>query len=173
MTNKFLPNSYYKNIYKINYQKLKKNHIKCLLFDLDNTCIPYKEKKPTKELESLFKKLTKMGFHVVIFTNASKRRTIPFNKLQVECNYSSKKPFKTNFNKIITKYHYHKEEVCIIGDQLFTDIYGGNKVGIYTILVDPLSKDDLIFTKILRILEIIVMHRYKKKGLFTKGEYNE
>ena len=59
----------------------------------------------------------------------------------------------------------------MIGDQLFTDIYGGNRIGIHTILVDPLSKDDLIFTKILRGLEILLMNKYKKKGIFNKGEY--
>ena len=168
---KFIPKGYYKSIYEINYQKLKKQNIKCLLFDLDNTCVPYKEKNPTKELEKLFNKLTKSGFKVIIFTNASQRRTIPFKKLKVECNYSSKKPLKINFKKIINKYHFHKEEVCIIGDQIFTDIYGGNRIGIHTILVDPLSKDDLIFTKILRGLEILLMNRYKKKGIFNKGEY--
>lgn len=168
---KFIPKEYYESIFKINYKKLKERNIKCLLFDLDNTCVPYKEKNPTKELEELFKKLTQLGFKVIIFTNAPKKRIIPFKKLNVDYNYSSKKPFKTNFNKILTKYNYKKEEVCIIGDQLFTDILGGNRIGINTILVDPLSKDDLIFTKILRGLEIILINNYKKKGLFNKGEY--
>ncbi len=171
--NKLIPKEYYESIYKINYKKLKDNNIKCLLFDLDNTCLPYKEKTPTKEFQKLFNKLTKMGFNIIIFTNASKRRTIPFTKLNINCHYSSKKPFKHNFNKIIKKYNYQKQEVCIIGDQLFTDILGGNRVGIHTILVDPLSESDFLLTKILRALETILIHKYTKKGLFTKGVYYE
>lgn len=168
---KFIPKGYYESIYKVDYKSIKEKNIKCLLFDLDNTCVPYKEKNPTKELEELFKKLTKIGFKVIIFTNASKKRIIPFQKLNVDYNYSSKKPLMHSFNKILIKYNYKKEEVCIIGDQLFTDIYGGNRIGINTILVDPLSQDDLIFTKILRGLEILLIKYYKKKGLFNKGEY--
>ena len=168
---KLIPNKYYESIYKINYESLKKKNIKCLLFDIDNTCIPYKEKKISKELKQLFNKLNKQGFRIIIFTNAPKKRTIPFRKINIECNPSSKKPFKYNFNKIIKKYNYKKEEVCIIGDQLFTDIYGGNRTGIYTILVDPLSKKDLIFTKVLRGLEMLVVLKYKRKGLFNKGDY--
>lgn len=167
---KLLPKEYCESIYKINYQRLKKNNIKCLLFDLDNTCVPYIEKNPSEELASLFNKLKKMGFRVIIFTNATKKRTIPFKKLDVECNYFSRKPLKASFNKIIKKHSYQKKEVCIIGDQLFTDIYGGNKVGIHTILVEPLSKEDLIFTKILRFLEANIIKYYNKKGLFIKGE---
>ena len=51
----FFPDIYQKNIYTINYQKLWDSGIRCLLFDLDNTCVPYKEKKSTKELKELFK----------------------------------------------------------------------------------------------------------------------
>ena len=64
----FTPKLYQESIYTIDYDKLKKRNIKCLLFDLDNTCIGYKEKTPTKELENLFNTLTKKGFKVIIFT---------------------------------------------------------------------------------------------------------
>ena len=55
--NKLIPNMYQKSIYTINYENLKKNKVKCLLFDLDNTCVGYHEKLPTKELQELFQKL--------------------------------------------------------------------------------------------------------------------
>ncbi len=169
--NKFLPTSYNKNIYCINYKKLKKEGIKCLLFDLDNTCISYKEKEPTKDFINFLNKLTKNGFKVIIFSNASKKRIMPLLKYKIECNHLSFKPLKINYIKIIKKYNYKKNEVCIIGDQLFTDIYGGNRVGIKTILVDPISNNDLIFTKVLRILERIIIKNATKNGKFIKGEY--
>lgn len=166
-----VPKMYQESIYTIDYDKLKKNNIKCLLFDLDNTCIGYHEKFPTKELEELFNKLTKMGFKVIIFTNAPQKRVVPFVKLHVICHASSKKPFKKNFKKIMKQYRLAKEEICIIGDQLFTDILGGNKVGINTCLVNPLTKEDLIFTKIFRMLENFYFKRMQSKDILTKGEY--
>ena len=166
-----VPKMYQESIYTIDYDKLKKNNIKCLLFDLDNTCVGYHEKFPTKELEELFNKLTKMGFKVIIFTNATQKRVVPFVKLHVICHASSKKPFKKNFKKIMKQYRLAKEEICIIGDQLFTDILGGNKVGINTCLVNPLTKEDLIFTKIFRMLENLVFKIMQSKDILTKGEY--
>lgn len=171
--NLLIPNMYQESIYTIDYKKLKKKKVKCLLFDLDNTCVGYHEKKPTKELKQLFLNLKKQGFQVIIFSNATKKRLHPFQELNVICHPTSKKPLRRNFNKILTKYHYQKEEVCIIGDQLFTDIYGGNKVGIMTCLVNPLTKEDFILTKIFRTMENFIYRKLSKKGILTRGEFYE
>ena len=167
----FIPKMYQQSIYTIDYDKLKKNNIKCLLFDLDNTCVGYREKFPTKELEELFNNLTKKSFKVIIFTNAPQKRVVPFVKLHIICHSSSKKPFQKNFKKIMKKYRLAKEEICIIGDQLFTDILGGNKVGIMTCLVDPLTKEDFILTKIFRMTEQILFKLMDVKDILKKGEY--
>ena len=160
----FIPDNYSHDIYSIPYEKLKKNNIKCLLFDLDNTCVGYHEKNPNERLKNLFIKLKKMGFKVIIFSNATKKRLEPFQELSVICHPMSKKPLKLNFKKIIKKYNYQKEEICIIGDQIFTDILGGNRVGIKTYLIDPLTNEDFIITKMFRQLEKRIIKRMKNKG---------
>lgn len=170
---KLIPNMYQESIYTINYEKLKKNKIKCLLFDLDNTCVGYHEKNPNKELKELFTRLTKMGFKVIIFSNSTPKRLAPFSILNVILHPSSRKPFSKNFAKILKQYHYQKKEVCIIGDQLFTDILGGNKVGIQTCLVNPLTNNDFIFTKIFRATEQLVFKKLAEKNILIKGEYYE
>lgn len=170
---KLIPNMYQESIYKINYEKLKKDKIKCLLFDLDNTCVGYHEKNPTKELKELFKSLTKMGFKIIIFSNSTNKRLAPFSTLNVILHPNSKKPLKKNFNKILIKYHYQKKDVCIIGDQLFTDILGGNRTGIKTCLVDPMTKEDFILTKILRKTEGFIFNKFAKDNILIKGEYYE
>lgn len=170
---KLVPNIYSQSIYTINYEKLLKEKVKCLLFDLDNTCVGYHEKNPTKELKELFQKLTKMGFKVIIFSNSTPKRLAPFSTLNVILHPLSKKPFKKSYEKILKKYHYQKKEVCIIGDQLFTDILGGNKVGIKTCLVEPVTKEDFIFTKIFRCIEHFTFQKLSKQELLTKGDYYE
>jgi predicted HAD superfamily phosphohydrolase YqeG len=50
-------------------------------------------------------------------------------------------------------------QTALIGDQLFTDILGGNLVGMYTILVDPLSSQEFPTTKLVRRLERLVRAR--------------
>lgn len=157
----FTPKMYYPNIYEIPYHQLKKKGIKCLLFDLDNTCVGYHEKYPTLELENLFSKLKSLGFRVIIFSNTTHKRIQPFRDLSVICHPLSKKPLKRNFNKIIKEYNYDKDEVCIIGDQLFTDILGGNRVGIMTCLVDPMTNEDFVITKFFRAIEKIIRRKQK------------
>ncbi len=171
---KLIPDMYQKSIYTINYEKLKENGIKCLLFDLDNTCAPINVKKPSQKLIDLFDDLQDLGFKVIIFSNSPKKRLEPFKTtLMVDCSANSGKPRKAKFLKILKTFNYDLSEVAIIGDQLFTDILGGNRVGIKTILVNPLSPNDFFVTKFTRYLERKQMKRLNKRGLFTKGKYYE
>ena len=151
---------------------LKKNGIKCLLFDLDNTISPVSVKSPTKKVKDLFNDLKEMGFKVIIFSNSNKKRLEPFKEeLKVEVHPNSRKPLKKSFLKIMDKYELKDSEVAIIGDQFLTDILGGNKVGITTILVNPIGKKDIFITKFNRLLEKCIMNKLGKKLLFVKGRY--
>lgn len=170
----FVPDMYQKSIYTINYEKLYEDGMRCLLFDLDNTCVPFVEKEPTKKLKDLFDRLKGMGFKVIIFSNATKKRLEPFkNGLVVDCSYLSKKPSKRKFLKVLKMFGYDLSETAIIGDQLFTDIFGGNRVGIKTILVNPMSDKDLFVTKIFRFFEKGQYKKMKKRGILTLGKYYE
>ena len=76
----YVPDMYKKSIYVIDYKKLKESGIKCLLFDLDNTLVPYSVKKPTQKVKDLFKSLQEQGFKVIIFSNSGKKRLQPFKE---------------------------------------------------------------------------------------------
>ena len=170
--NYFFPDVYQKSIYTIKYEKLKENGIKCLLFDLDNTCVPYIDRVPTKKLKNHFDKLQNMGFKIILFSNSPKDRLIPFKKtLNIDCCPKAGKPRKRKFLKVLKIYDYDLSEVAIIGDQLVTDIYGGNKVGIMTILVNPMSNIDMPFTKIHRYIEKKKINKMARDGIFKVGCY--
>ena len=171
----FVPDIYQKSIYHIDYEKLRDNGIKCLLLDLDNTCVPYEDKEPNKKLIELVETLKDMDFKLIIFSNATKRRIAPFKKvLNVDCLARAGKPRKRSFLKVLKLFNYKLSDVAIIGDQLYKDILGGNKVGIKTILVNPMSMDDMFFTKLIfRRLEKIKYKQMAKKGLLVRGKYYE
>ena len=171
----FVPNVYQKSIYHINYEKLRDNGIKCLLFDLDNTCVPYKDTDANRRLVELFETLQDMDFKIIIFSNAMKRRIAPFKRtLNVDCLARAGKPRKKNFLKVLKLFNYNLSDVAIIGDQLYKDILGGNKAGIKTILVNPMSLDDMILTKLIfRNLEEIKYQKLERKGLLKRGKYYE
>ena len=161
----FIPNIYYSNIYEVDYIRLKKDGIKCLLFDLDNTCVGYHDKKPTSKLKELFNYLNKKGFRVVIFSNTTKKRIRAFEGLGVICHPMSRKPLSGSFKRLMKEYGYLGNEVCIIGDQLFTDVLGGNRVHIVTCLVDPITNEDFFVTRFFRIFEKRILKKIKNNYL--------
>ncbi len=168
---KYLPDVYQKSIYTINYQKLKENGIKCILLDLDNTMIPAKSKTVTGKLEQLIDELKK-DFKVIVFSNAIKKRVKPIaEKLALDYYAFALKPMQKYYLKALKEYRFKECEVAIIGDQIQTDILGGNRVGITTILVNPVSSKDFSFTRLNRYLEKRKMEKMCRKGLFTKGKY--
>ena len=171
---KYVPDMYQKSIYAIDYKKLKSRGIKCLMFDLDNTIVPIKMKTPSDKIKELFNNLKEMGFKVIIFSNSPKSRLKPFKEeLQVDCSASSKKPNPKKFLQVLDIYKFSVSEVAIIGDELLTDIVGGNRIGITTILVNPIGKKDFFLAKIRRSIEKRIMKKMRKKDLFSKGRYYE
>ena len=171
--NKFIPKIYKKSVLDINYKKLKQKGIKCLIFDLDNTLAVIDENKVSIKIEELIKKIKK-DFKVIVLSNNFRYRIKPIcDMIDVAFIRFSMKPFSIGLKKVLKMYNLEKQNVCIIGDQLVTDILCGNKFGIMTILVDPLSTKDLRITKINRIIEKKIIKKINNKNILERGCYYE
>ena len=171
--NKYLPDIYRKNIFDINYDKLKKKGIKCLIFDLDNTLALIDSVKVDVKVKNLIVKLKK-DFLVIIVSNSPKRRVSTFGKdLGVDSYPSARKPTIRTLKKIKSKYNLESKSIAIIGDQFITDMGYGYKGKITKIFVDPLAIKDLKITNVNRYLEDKIMKKYSKNNLFKKGNYYE
>lgn len=171
MLDYFIPDIYAQSIYTINYKKLKKNGIKCLLFDLDNTIAPYKVKEPDQKVKELIARL-EADFKVIIVSNSGKNRLRPFKeKLNVDVAFSSKKPLKTKYKKILSLYKFKIDEVACIGDQLLTDILGANRMGFTSILVNRVAKYEMFPTRVNRFIEKRILNKLAKKNILVSGVY--
>ena len=171
---KYIPDIYQKSIYTINYDTLYNRGIRCLLIDLDNTIVPITMKKPNKKIKEFFDDLKTTGFRIIIFSNSRKTRVKPFkDELDVDCCALAMKPFKKKYLKVLDEYKLNVANVACIGDQLITDIQGGNKVGITTILVNPIGTKESKPTKINRHFEKRILKKLRDNDLFTKGKYYE
>ena len=169
---RIIPDMYKKNIYEINYEKLKKMGKKYLFFDLDNTIISYLQNKPTKENKILFDKLKKMGFEVFIFSNSPSNRLEPFEKeLNVKAFSGSMKPLKKGYKKVLNM--YDKDKCVFIGDQIMTDVIGAKRNGLYVIFIDRINNKEPIYKKFWRFFEFFVLKRYERKKYLVKGKYYE
>lgn len=170
---KLRPDIYQKSILDIHFNLLKEEGIKVLLLDMDNTILKYKEKDIEDTIKQLIQAL-KTQFQVILFSNSSYLKVKKIaTLLDVQFISRAFKPNKRGFKKVFKKYKVLPEEVAIIGDQLYTDIKGGNKVDITTILVDPLKKEECFLTSVNRIREKRVMQKMGAKGIFFKERYYE
>ncbi len=172
MLEKFVPDMYVQSIYRIDYEKLKNMGIKLVIFDLDNTISSVLDNEPSKEAILLMEHIKELGLRPILMSNSRKSRVEPFkNKLLIDSLAMSKKPTKYGYNKILSVYRRTCEEVACIGDQLVTDIYGANKMGMTSILVNPISKKDKTITLFNRFLEGIIIKKLTKRDMFKRGEY--
>ena len=157
MCKKFIPEYHFKSIYTIDYAFLKEKGIKVLMYDLDNTLIPYHEKMPNPELCQLKSKLEEMGFIIFIVSNSKKTRVEKFAKeFGVKYVKFAKKPLKVGFTRALDNLpkNMQNAEVAFIGDQLLTDILGSNRMNFNSILVDPFNREtEALITKCNRLLE--------------------
>lgn len=168
----YLPDIYQKSIYTIDYSKLLNRGIKCLLYDLDNTIVSKSDKKPSDKAKELFINLKQKGFEVILFSNSPSIRLRIFKQaFGIDGISSARKPFQYKLKKLLKDSGYTKDQVAIIGDQLMTDVKVGNKVGITTILVNPMSDKDFLVTKFNRFIEKRKMKELTNKNLFLKDRF--
>lgn len=164
----FAPDLYVQSIYHIDLKALKKAGVTSIITDLDNTLVEADSKEYTPKLVKWLDDLQEMGFKVVIVSNNSKTRVSEFaDPLTVPYIHQAKKPTKISFNKALKLLNSTVKETVVIGDQLLTDVFGGNRLGLYTILVVPISKKESFGTKINRSIERIILPWLKKRGMIT------
>ena len=168
----FRPDVYKKSIFDINYDHLKSIGITCLVFDLDNTLGMTSQKKCPDDVKELIRKLQD-DFLIFICSNNTKRRLKPYmEELGVGGVCWSMKPTTFGLNRLKKNNRLKKKNMCLIGDQMVTDILAGNRFHIMTILVDPMGTD-LKITGLNRELEEKIIRRYQKRGVFERGKYYE
>lgn len=165
----FYPNAYLKSVQEITIEFLRKNKIKALILDVDNTLIDYYKNLKQETIEWA-KELQGQGIKMYILSNTNKKEKVEnvAKKLEIEYEFFARKPLKRGFIKIQKKLNINNENIGVVGDQIFTDIIGGNRCNMFTILVDQVSKKDFWYTAWKRPIEDIVKNKFIKQK--TKGE---
>jgi HAD superfamily phosphatase (TIGR01668 family) len=168
-----LPDLYVESVYEIDLAELKKRGIKGIITDLDNTLIEWNCPDATPELVKWMKELKEQGFSVVIVSNNSKTRVSRVAEpLGVPFIHQAKKPASLAFRKATRRMGLDVHETVVIGDQLFTDVLGGKRMGFYTILVVPVAQSDGFITRFNRKMERIALHWMRKRGKIPWEERN-
>lgn len=178
MLERFYPTIYVENVSVIDYDDLLKRGKIGLLFDLDNTLAPFDIVYPTDDIISFISSLLERGFKVCLVSNNKGTRVEVFNeKLNLPMVSKAGKPKKKGISKALSLLNVTPQQAVMIGDQLFTDVYVGNRLNMETILVKPISDRDEFTVKLKRGIEKIVFNKYMKseraKQQNIKGTNNE
>lgn len=167
MLNKLIPDLRVQSIYDIDLKQLQERGIQGIITDLDNTLVGPKEPLATPELTSWLEQVAEQGFKVVVVSNNNETRVAKFSTpLTLPFVSKAKKPTNTAFKKALELLKLSPQQTVMIGDQMLTDVLGGNRLGLYTILVQPITlQDEGFFTKVNRRIEKRAVSRMKKRGL--------
>ncbi len=169
MIEKFYPRLKVDKVQDIELNELIKNNIKGLILDIDNTLVPEHVAEADQNAVGWIERVKKAGLKVCIVSNASEKRVIKFNeKLKVDAIHRASKPSSKAFMRAARLMDIKPEETAVIGDQIFTDIFGGNRVSMFTVLVKPIDKREVIFVRAKRIAEKYVLTRHEKSLLKSK-----
>lgn len=163
MLNKFYPALTVDKVQDINAQMLRKNNIKGLILDIDNTLVPTHVKDADEAAVEWIRRVKNDGFKACIVSNASRRRVVRFNeRLQLHAIHRASKPGTRAFHKAARLMELKPENIAVIGDQIFTDVYGGNKAKMFTILVKPIHKKESVIVMLKRFPEKLVLKSYNR-----------
>ena len=148
------PDFYYHSILQIGIAQLESLKVEAVICDLDNTLLEWKAKKISPEIKSWLLEVEQAGISVCILSNAlASRASQATEELDFPVIAPAFKPRKKQFEVAVDTLAVDKSRVAMIGDQLFTDILGANRVGLISILIDPLSEKDFLSTKVVRLVE--------------------
>ena len=169
---KFEPNLKIKSVYDIDYKKLYQQGYRGILFDIDNTLVPNQAPADDKA-KDLFKRVHEIGFKTMLISNNKSEIRVKQFATDVGAyayEYHSRKPHKSGYIKGMEKLGTDKKTTIFIGDQIFTDIAGASRAGLYTILTSPIDKSsDEIPIKIKRIMEKPLRAQFNKKAELKKS----
>ena len=159
----FYPNLYLSTILEIDPEELRKRGINTLLLDLDNTIVPRDIDKFSPEIKDWLTEMRQSGFKLCVVSNNSGARVGTLAGMLDIPWVKALKPLSHSFRRAMLLSGSTPTETAVIGDQIFTDILGGNMLGIFTILVKPMAGKEFWATTIFnRQLEKLVLYRLNR-----------
>lgn len=161
------PRRYYAaGVTEIDVEELKQAGIAAVLLDLDNTLVGWQQSDVPKEVRTWLCSLQEAGMKLCLVTNTrlGKRLKALSEELGIPYVCRPWKPRKRGFIEAMKELGVDSSKTAMIGDQMFTDVLGGNRAGVYTVLVRPMARREFIGTKVSRAVEKALLALFRRRG---------
>ena len=156
------PKVYLDSTYEIDFEQYYQDGYRAIIFDIDNTLVPHGAPADQRAI-ALFKRLHALGYQTMMLSNNKEPRVKMFcDAVDAEYIYKAGKPNPANYREAMKRMHTDEKNTSFVGDQIFTDVWGANKAGIYSILVKPIHPKEEIQIVLKRYLEKVVLFCYKR-----------
>ncbi|MGE5545244.1 MAG: YqeG family HAD IIIA-type phosphatase [Bacillota bacterium] len=165
------PDVYVESILDLPLEKLYAHGIRAFILDLDNTVTEWNSQEVKSEVVAWMKEVKNKGFKACIASNNGRERVVAVAEgLGIPFVSKAGKPRRKAFCRALKVMDSSPEETAVVGDQIFTDILGGNRMNLFTILVVPINKREFIGTRVMRKFEIMVLRKIKEA--IKQGDVN-
>ena len=126
-------------IFDLTPQLLKKHNIEGLILDVDETLVPFKQKETSQELQQWVAQIRQITPIWLVSNNISHSRIANIAKsVDLPFISAAQKPSRRRLREAAEAMNLPVEKVAMVGDRLFTDVLAGNRLGMFTILVEPM-----------------------------------
>jgi len=160
---RFYPDKDAEATYEIDFKALYGEGYRGIIFDIDNTLVPHGEPADQRAIE-FFEDLRGMGYRTVLLSNNKEPRVKSFaDSVGSDYIYKANKPSRMGYIEAMERMGTTKENTLFVGDQLFTDVWGAKRTGIFSYLVKPIHPKEEIQIVLKRRLEWIVLYFYRKQ----------
>lgn len=158
----FYPDRYVNSTYEIDFEAFYQEGYRGIIFDIDNTLVPHGMPADERAI-ALFARLKQTGYHVIMISNNKEPRVKMFcDAVDTPYIFKAGKPNPKNYKKACERMGTDETDTLFVGDQIFTDVWGANKAGIYSVLVKPIHPKEEIQIVLKRYLEKIVLFFYQR-----------
>ncbi len=163
----FIPTYFAKNVTDISINFLNNIKVKGIMLDIDDTLVPQEIFVPTVKIINWVDELKNNDFKLTLVSNNKEKRVSDFaNHLDVPYVYLSSKPFTKGIKRAINIMELPKDNVIMVGDQIFTDILAANFMKIKSILIDPIAPSKSSLLKFKRLFEKSIKRKFINKQGF-------
>jgi HAD superfamily phosphatase (TIGR01668 family) len=161
-----IPRKTYNSIFDIPLKKLYALGIKGIIIDLDNTLTEWNNPELSGDTITWIERAKEIGFKLCFVSNNSDLRVREVaDVIEIPFVARAGKPRRHSFRKAMELMQTKPDTTAVVGDQIFTDILGGNRLGLFTILVTPISRKEFIGTRLVRVIERLILKHSSKHGL--------
>jgi len=161
------PDMFMGSVAEVDLDDLERRGIQGLLLDIDNTLVAWRKCNVPVDIREWIEEAHRRGFKMCLTSNTRNNRRLErlAGELKMSFVRGVVKPRRGGFAKAMGIIGTVQSNTAVIGDQVFTDVLGGNRAGLFTILVKPLNKREFLGTKVSRLAERLLFGWIRRRGM--------